>query len=175
MACTLATAYDGTTACPPPSPGIDEAQVWFGNRADLTFTGPTANVYSDLTGDLYRWKVHNKGVNYTDTFSENETSGAGSWAPSFNFRLLGFDGATSNAVEKLRGVDIVVIFKAKNGKYIVAGSQGGLRLKTNETGSEADTLGETVSVGGDEEPGKHRQLLDTDAATTLALLVSLEA
>lgn len=179
MACNFATAYSGATACPPPAPGLDELQLWIINRADATFTGGTSKVYTDLTLAgvtlAYRWTVHNKGFNFVDTFTENETTGAGSWAPQVNFRLLGFDGATSNAVEKFRGVDVIAIFRAKNGKYIVAGSEGGLRLQVNTTGSDADTLGETVTLGGAEEPSKHYELLDTDAATTLALLVALES
>lgn len=179
MPCAFATAYSGSTPCPPPAPGLDESQLWLMNRADITWGTASSKVYPTiaLAGATlaYRWNVHNKGFNFADEFAENETTGAGNWAPKLTFRLLGFDGATSNAVEKFRGVDVVAVFRAKNGKYIVAGSEGGLRLQTNTTGSEAETLGETVTLGGAEEPSKHYQLLVTDAATTLAALVALES
>ena len=179
MPCAFAIALDGSTACPPPAPGLDETQLWIINRADITWTGGTSKLYTDITLAgatlAYRWKVHHKGFSFADEYAENETTGAGNWSPKLNFRLLGFDAATSNAVEKFRGVDVVCVFRAKNGKYIVAGSEGGLKLQTNTTGTEADTLCESVTLGGIEEPSKHYQLLDTDAATTLATLVALES
>lgn len=179
MPCAFAKTYDGSTACPPPSPGLDETKLWIFNRVDITWTGGTNNVYSNiaLAGSTlaYRWQVHNKGFNHTDEFTESDATGAKSFAPRVNFRLLGYDGATSAAVESFYGVDVVAIFRNKNGKFIVVGAGGGLRLKVNTTGSDADTLGETVALGSDEEPGKHKQLLITDEATTLAALVALES
>ncbi len=179
MPCAFATAYAGNTACPPPSPGMDELDIWLMNRADITWGTAVAKVYPTVTLAgatlAYRWSVHNKGLNFTDEFTENETTGAGSWAPKLNFRLLGFDGATSNAVEKFRGVDVVAVVRAKNGKYLVFGSEAGLRLTANTTGSDADTLGESVTLGGNEEPSKHYQLLVTDAATTRSTLIALES
>lgn len=179
MPCAFNKTYDGLTACPPPSPGLDETKLWIINRADITWTGGTNKLYTDITLAgatlAYRWKVHNKGFNYTDQFTESDATGAKSYSPRVNFRLLGFDAATSAAVEAFYGVDVVAIFQTKEGKFIVAGSESGLRLKVNTTGSDADTLGETVALGSDEEPSKHYQLLDTDEATTLALLVALES
>lgn len=178
-ACELLASLTAATPCPPPSPGLDEADVWLVNRADATFTAGTGNVYTDLVLAgatlAYRCSFHNKGFNYTDEATVNETTGAVSWAPKLNFRMLGFDGATAQSVENLAGTDLVAIVKAKNGKYMVFGSQAGLKLVTNSTGSDADTLGEAVTIGNDEEPSKHWQLLDTDAATTRALLVALES
>ena len=179
MACNLAAAITGATACPPPSPGLDETKVWLINRADATFTPGTGNVYTDLTlaGSTlaYRCAFHNKGFNYNDEATVNETTGAVSWAPKLNFRTLGFDGATAQSVENLAGTDLVAVVYAKNGKFMVFGSIGGLKLLGNTTGSDADTLGEAVTIGSEEEPSKHWQLLDTDTATTLALLVALES
>ena len=55
------------------------------------------------------------------------------------------------------------------------GSEAALRLTANTTGSDADTLGESVTLGGNEEPSKHYQLLVTDAATTRSTLIALES
>lgn len=176
--CTLTAGYDGSSACPPPAPGINEDKVWLCNRADITFTGGTNNVYTNLTMAgvtvLYRWKFHNKGLEYQDEFSENETTGAGSWAPMLQGRILALSGAGADAIEKLRGADLVAIFRTKGGKYIVLGSEAGLRLKVNTTGTTGDNLGELVGIGGDEEPAKHYELLITDDATTLAALIAAE-
>ena len=178
MPCSLSAAYDGSTACPPPAPGINEDKVWLANRADITWTGGTNKVYTNFTMSgatvLYRWKFHNKGLEFNDEFTENETTGAGSWAPTLTGRILAVSGAGAAAIEKLRGADVVAIFRAKGGKYIVIGSESGTRLKTNSTSTTADNLGETVGIGADEEPSKHYELLITDDATTLAALIAAE-
>lgn len=178
MACSLTAAISGSTACPPPSPGLDETKVWLINRADITWTGGSNNVYTNiaLAGSTvaYRCSFHNKGFSYSDEMAINDTSGAVNWAPKLNFRVLGLDGATAQSIENLAGTDLVAIVYAKNGKFLVLGAEAGLKLTTNTTGSDADTLGETVTIGGDEEPAKHKQLLVTDAATTLSTLVGLE-
>ena len=100
---------------------MDELDIWLMNRADITWGTAVAKVYPTITLAgatlAYRWSVHNKGLNFADEFTENETTGAGSWAPKLNFRLLGFDGATSNAVENLRGADVVAVVRAKNGTH----------------------------------------------------------
>lgn len=178
MACSLSAAISGSTACPPPSPGLDETKVWLINRADITWTGGSNNLYTNIAlggaAVAYRCSFHNKGFNFGDEMTMNDTSGAVSWAPKLNFRVLGLDGATAQSVENLAGTDLVAIVYAKNGKFLVLGSESGLKLQVNTTGSDADTLGETVTIGADEEPAKHKQLLVTDAATTLSTLVGLE-
>lgn len=178
MPCSLSAGITGATACPPPSPGLDETKVWLINRADITWTGGSNNQYTgiSLAGATvaYRCAFHNKGFEFNDELAINETSGAGSWAPKLSFRSLGFDGATAQSVENLLGVDVVAVVYAKNGKFMVFGSQAGLKLLENTTGSNADNLGEAVVIGGEEEPAKHYTLLVTDAATTLSTLVGLE-
>lgn len=179
MACTLSTSLDGTTACPPPSPGLDEAYCWLANRADVTFTGGTGHVYTDITagaGDLYRWKFHRKGFDFTEEAAENDTTGAVSFAQALTGRILDLSGASAAAIDSLRGTDLVAIVKTKAGKVLVFGSTGeGLRLKANTAASAADNYGESLTLGNDESSAKYYQLLDTDLATTLAALVALEA
>lgn len=179
MACELDTDLDGSTGCPPDAPGLDEASCWLANRADVTFTGGTGHVYSDFTmastTQAYRWKFHRKGFDLGEEYSENETSGAGSWAQSLTGRILSLSGANAAAVEKLRGVDLVAFVVSKAGKVLVLGSVGeGLRLKANTAGAAADNMGETLTLGNDESPNKYYQLLITDLATTKAALVDAE-
>lgn len=177
-ACLLDLELDGESQCPPPAAGLDELSVWLANKSQITFTGGTNQLYTGFTmeelSQLYRWKVHNKGLNGGAEFAENETTGAGSWAEALNFRLLGVDAATSNAVMKLRGTDLVAIVRTQSGQFLVYGSKKGLRLKTNTHGTDADTLGEAVGIGNDDSGFKHFQLLMTNEATTLAALVAAE-
>lgn len=158
---------------------MDETKVWLINRADITWTGGSNNQYTNIalggSAVAYRCSFHNKGFNFSDEMTMNDTSGAVSWAPKLAFRALGFDGATAQSVENLAGTDLVAIVYAKNGKFLVFGSQAGLKLMENTTGSDADNLGESVVIGGEEEPAKHYSLLITDAATTLSTLVGLES
>lgn len=179
MACELDSDLDGTTACPPDAPGLDEASVWFGNRAHITFTGGSGHVYTNFTmasgKQLYRWKFHRKGLDMSEEFAENETTGAGSWAQSLTGRILSLSGAIAESVEDLRGVDLVAFVKTKAGRVLVLGSTNeGLRLKANTAGAAADTLGETITLGNDESPNKYYQLLITSLSTTLAALVTAE-
>lgn len=178
MACLLATGKDGTTGCPPDATGLDESQVWLFNREEVTFTLSSGKLYSGFTLSAtktnFRWKVHNKGIEFADEMSSNDTTGADSWAPRLTMRILQLDNDGSEKIEALRGTDLVAVVRTKAGRYIVLGSLAGLKLVENTTGSTADNYGETFVLGSDEEPGKHYELLDTDEATTLALLVAGE-
>lgn len=178
--CLLSASYDGTTACPPPAPGLDAQYLWLINRSQVTFTGGSNHLYTDITlssgADLYRWKFHKKGFDSTEEATENETTGAVSWAQSVTGRILDLSGAAASKIDSLRGTDLVAIVKTKAGRLLVYGSTGeGLRLKANTANSAADSYGETVTLGNDESSAKYYEFLDTDLATSIAALVALEA
>lgn len=176
MGCLQTNARTAGSACPPPTAGLKEGQIWLGNASEITFTGGTNKVYTGITMAaltyLYRYNVHNKGLDLIDTLTVNEESGARSWATELNFKILDRSGAAANDVETL-GTELVVFIVGKNGKVMVAGSDSPLFLKANDSGFNTENFGENVTIGND-DGSKPYELLITDLATTIAALVAEE-
>lgn len=177
MGCLQTTGRTSGSACPPPTAGLREDQIWLGNKSEITFTGGTNKVYTGFTMAtdtyLYRYNVHNRGLDFTDELTVNEESGARTWATNMPFRLLDRSGAAASEIESL-GTELVVFIVGKNGKVMVGGSDAPMYLKENTSGFGADNFGENVTIGND-EGSKPYQLLMTDLATTVAALAAAEA
>src|SRR5690606_31361739 len=112
MACAQTSGRTSGTSCPTPIAGVDNTQIWIGNRENITFTGGTSDkLYTDITmaGStyLYPFVVHDKGADILGTLEVDENSGARSWVSEFTARLLMHDGAASLDIESL-GTDLVV-------------------------------------------------------------------
>lgn len=104
-------------------------------------------------------------------------TGAITHKPVINGRMIGLSGANRAKVEVLKGINVVSIVRTKAGKFIVNGRTAGLTLDTNEAGSQAENLGEVLTLSTTEdnpESAKYFELLITDAATTLAALIDAE-
>lgn len=176
MACKQTAGLATGSACPPPVTGLKEGQIWLGNWSEITFAGGTGKVYTNITmaptTKLYRFNVHNKGLDFTDEFGENETTGSRSWPTRLLFRILDRSGAAANTVETL-GTELVVFVVGKNDKVMVGGSDSPMRLVENTAGFGADNFGESVVLGND-DGSKPFQLLVTDLAATIAKLVACE-
>jgi hypothetical protein len=176
MPCLQTAGLASGSACPPPKTGLVEGQIWLGNWSEITFTGGTNKLYTDITMAstkvLFRVNVHNKGLDLTDTFEENETTGARKWPTRMPFRILDRSAAAAAFVEGL-GTELVAFIVSKSGKVFVAGSDAPLRLVENTAGFGDENFGESVVLGND-EGSKPYQLLDTDLATTIATLVAAQ-
>lgn len=179
MACSLTLSNPASEVCAPVKPGLDELKHWLVNRKDITFTGtPGTKVYTSFTmapgATLKPWNFDKRGFVFTDEMAVDENTGARTFSPTVAGRILDLSGDAAKKVEGLINTNLVSIFAGKNGKVIVAGSKGGLDLTVNSTGSASDAFGEGVSIGSNDEPEKHYELLVTDLATTLAALVAAE-
>lgn len=179
--CTLAAGGDFSTSCPVAAPGIRPDRIWLANLSEITFTGETSgnHLFTSFTMSgvttLFRYELHNTGNSVTEEFNAAE-NGGGSFAPALNGRVLGTSNLSSAALTDMVGSTLVAIVQTKGDKFIVIGSGGGITLTTNSFSTDSDSLGESFSLStiGDGEPTKHKYLLDTDVATTLALLVAAE-
>jgi len=176
MGCLQTNSRTTGSACPPPTAGLREDQIWLFNTSQVTFTGGTNKVYTGFTmagsAVLYRYNVHNRGLDLNDELTVNEESGARSWATNLPFRILDRSGAAANDIETL-GTELGVIIVGKNGKVMVGGSDAPMYLKENTSGFTAENFGENVTIGND-EGSKPYQLLMTDLPTTIAALIGAE-
>lgn len=176
MGCITTLGLAAGSACPPPTAGLREGYIWIGNASEITFTGGTNKLYTDITMAsgkvLFRLNVHKKGLNLTDEFAEDDTTGSRSWTTRFPFRILDRSAAAANFIETL-GTEIVLFVEGKNGKIMVAGSDSPLRLVENTSGYDTGDFGESVVLGND-DGAKPWQILDTDLETTRAILVAAE-
>ena len=181
--CTLAAGGDFSSGCPVTAPGVRSGDIWLINRSEVTFTGESSSnhLFTSFTMSgsavVYRYEMHNTGNSVTEEFQAND-NGGGSFFPSVNLRALSTSNLSSKAITDLVGSDVVAVVRTKADKFLVLGSGGGLTLVSNRYTTETDNLGESFSLApaanGDGEPTKHKYLLDTDVATTQALLEAAE-
>lgn len=179
--CTLTSGGDFTTACPAPSAGLKSTDIWLANRSEVTFTGESSGnhlftSFTMATGKtLFRYSMHITGNAVNEEFEANDFGG-GNFRPSLTLRSLTQSNTSSKAITDLVGSDLVAIVRTKNDKFIVLGSNAGLTLTANTMSTDADNLGESFTLGtvGEGESTKHKYLLDTDVATTYALLEAAE-
>jgi hypothetical protein len=176
MACSQTTARTSGSSCPTPTSGIDETKIWLFNRADATFTGGTNQLFTDITMTgvtvIYPFVLHNKGVDFQVNLEVDENTGARSWTTELTGKILAQDSASWKDVKNI-GTDLGVIVLTRNNEFLVGGYDGGMYLKAHTSGLTKENYGHSITIGND-EGGVPYQLLDTDYATTLALLVGIE-
>lgn len=182
MACSLAVTLSSVTGCGATKAGLDELNHWLINRADISFAAinATTGVSATFTeaSVLLPWNFSSKGFSMSETMSTDTNTGAQTHKPVITARMIGLSGANRAKIEALKGTNLVSIVRTKAGKFIVNGYTSGLTLDTNEAGSNADNLGDLITLSTSEdapESAKYFELLDTDEATTLALLVAAES
>lgn len=179
-ACAITNGWD----CPDCSdrfnvPGIQRDEIWITNHADITaFVSTATGEVSNLTFATY--KGFKKICFHKDTggFTEElvRANNAGShYTQSFTGRVIDDSTATRNAIEDLVDVPVVIVFKKKNGKFLILGETGDLELMENPKGTGAttgDDTGDVLTFSGT-QTGKTRYFFDTNEATTQTLLDGL--
>lgn len=181
MPCSLTVTLPSVSGCGATQAGLDELNHWLINRADVVFgaVSGTTGISATATfgSDLLPWNFNSRGFSYGETMTKDTNTGAITHKPVITGRMIGLSGVNRAKVEALKGTDLVSIFRTKAGKFIVAGATAGLSLDTNDAGSQAENLGELVTLSTDEQnpaSEKYFELLITDAATTLAALVAAQ-
>jgi hypothetical protein len=187
MACVTGIAKDIISTCDTSGIGGNEVKAWIGNRLEMTptYDGTNPSLITDLavasTKQLYVLTGVKKLLNsgFDRVVADDRPDKFGHY---FNFQGFEFDAPSVENIDNLE--DIVVIVESKdkptdgNGTFRVFGMRNGLYPST-DTMRANDINGarnvEVTSLEGQEEPQSNYTLLDTDYATTLALLVSLES
>lgn len=181
MACSLTATLAAVTSCGATQAGLNELRHWLINRSAISFGAISSSTGLSTTftagSALLPWAFDSRGFSMTETMTTDANTGAQTHKPVISGRMIGLSGANRAKVEALKGTNLVSIVQTKAGKFIVNGYTAGLTLDTNEAGSQAESLGDLVTLSttaDNPESAKYFELLMTDAATTLAALIDAE-
>ena len=162
------------------TPGIERDEIFIGNKSEVTafistITGEVSNITFDFSYNGFRKIcVHKNTGSFTEELVVGENS-ASHYTQGFTARVIDDSTAVRNAIEDFVDVDVVIVFKKKNGKFQVVGETGGVTMNENTKTSGAitgDDFGDLFTFNGTNN-GKARYFFDTDAATTQATLDAL--
>lgn len=163
--------------------GLNELRSWLVNRSEITFdavsatTGISAGFTMTGAATVFPYAFDQRNYKFNETMTTDQNTGAQTHKPVITGRFIGLSGKNSADVERLKNINAVWIVEEGGGKFIVVGRSAGIGLDTNSAGSDAAELGELVTLSTSEsapEKVKYCELLDTDAATTLAALIAAE-
>ena len=184
MACSIAAGRAAASGCGTATKaGLNELNAWLVNRADITYgavsssTGVSATFTMGGAAVVYPYAFDSRGFQFDETMTTDQNTGAITHKPVVTGRFIGLSGKNRADVELLKNTNLCMIVEAKSGLFLVFGATAGLTLDTNTAGSTAENLGEILTLSTSEanpESEKYFQLLATDAATTLALIVAAE-
>ena len=158
-------------------------RVWLFNHGDLASpidpngTGYVNGLEFDGYDGLYLFDAGKFSHSATSTISVNPDSGAVSFLQSVILRLF-IDSPEEVAVlADLTTAEVGAIVLTNNNEFRIYGAQNGLSATEGDVSPTGRAQGEntatSVTLTG-EETAPYRLLLDTDFATTLALVEALE-
>jgi len=181
MACDVTTGRAATSGCGATKAGLDELKTWIVDRSGITLASPSATtgLLTTFTASdpLLPWAFSDRGFSFNEVMTTDANTGAHTHKPVLTGRLIGLSGQNRADTEKLKGTNLVAFTMTKGLKFLVIGRTSGLGLDTNEAGSQAENLGELITLSTTEnnpESEKYCELLMTDYATTLAALVAAQ-
>ncbi len=112
------------------SPGISRDDIYLFNHSEVSaYTSTTEGEVSALTFSPsyevgYKLAIHKDSGQFIDTLTTSEEA-APYYEQEFSARIIANDTDTRNAIEGLVDVDLVIVFKQKNGKYKIIGETSG--------------------------------------------------
>jgi hypothetical protein len=182
MACNIEDGI-GRPECPGETPGAYDT-FWLFNRDAVTaFTltaipGPgasTSNTVEDITftpGEgFYQVVARKASVVGREEKQDNDTD-ATDYTHEFDFRLTDLSSEARDWVNDLNGANLGAIIRTKGDKFILYGYNDGVQMKVNNMSTEAEELGEFVTMRETQVGEKTRRFFDTDVTTTLATIAS---
>ena len=157
-------------------PGLQRDEIFIANRSEVSaFTEPSAGLVSALTFDQYKGMfklcVHKDTAGVIEELVRADNAGS-HYTQTFTARVIDDSTVIRNSINDLVDVDIVVVVKRKNGKFIILGQDEGISLTENvkDTGATTgDDTGDLLTFTG-LGLGKYKEFLDTDEATSQATL-----
>jgi hypothetical protein len=182
MAGCIITSGITTPACADrfSSPGINREDIWVFNHSEIaSFTAgaQTGEISAITFSPSYEVGFvvasHKNSAQFVEELQTSEEA-APFYNQTFSIRIIANDTATRNAIEDMVDVDLVIVFKQKNGKFRIIGETGGVKLSEQvyDSGKTAgDSIGDTLVFTGVEN-GKANFFLDTDEATTRTTIES---
>jgi len=156
------------------SPGINREDIWVFNHSEISaFTAgaQTGEISAITFSPSYEVgfvvATHKNSASFLEELQTSEEA-APFYNQTFTARIIANDTVTRNAIEDMVDVDLVIVFKQKNGKFRIIGESGGVKLteQVYDSGKTAgDAIGDTLVFSGVEN-GKANFFFDTDEATT---------
>ena len=173
--CLLEVGFSGI-ACSVSNPGA-RTFVYFANESEITsYTAGTGDgVYDAIVFEpgagLHRYEIAKDTLIARESLQGGEDD-LSSYNHECEFRIKSMGVDARNAVQDLNGPQMIAIVPTKNGEFILLGKDNGMTVITNDSTTDTDGYGETVILQSTENSEKRSFILDTDEATTLALLES---
>lgn len=186
MGCKEDISKDIISTCVTQGVGGNEIKAWIGQRADFDFTYDATNT-SKVTGiaaaagkQLYTATTSLKGIN--SGFDRVVALGLADRFTHFvALTIMEYDTLSVENVDSIEDVFVVVESKDKtddgDGIFRGFGLKYGLKIVTDNMRANEANGGRPIELGpveGDSEPWSQYNILDTDYATTKALLEGLE-
>lgn len=173
MACNITDGI-GRPACPGETPNCYDT-FWGFNRDKADFVLGSGRTIEDITfdpGQGFFQIVAAKGTVRAYEERTDDDSSATDYSHAVDFKIEDLSIDANDWVNSLNGVSLGVVVRTKGGKFIVLGYNDGVTMKVNTMDTNADALGEFITLRENNVDEKTRRMLDTDEATTLALILS---
>ncbi len=174
MACNITDGI-GRPACPGETPNCYDT-FWLFNRDGVaSFTMGTGRTIEDTVFDAgqgYFQVVAAKGtVRAYEERTDDDTS-ATDYTHAVDFKIEDLSIDANDWVNELNGANLGAIVRTKGDKFIVFGYNDGITLKVNTMDTNADALGEFITLRETNVSEKTRRMLDGSAATTLSNILA---
>lgn len=174
MACNITDGI-GRPACPGETPGAYDTFYLFNRDQVTAFVAGSGNIVEDITfegGAGYYQVVARKGsVIVREEKQDNDTDST-DYTHEVDFNLTDLSPTARDFVNDLNGASLGCIVRTKGDRFILLGYNDGVQMKVNTMTTEADGLGEFVTLRETQVGEKTRRFFDTDATTTLANITS---
>lgn len=132
----------------------------------------TDNLYDDVTfgaGDgFYELEVEKDTVQWRNEYDEASKS----FMQMLSFRIPDLSITARNFLQQTKGPDMVIIAQLKAGPFQIIGKDSGAQLFSLVGSSEGEEVGYAVEFRASNMDELSPHFLDTDVATTIALLDS---
>lgn len=161
------------------SPGINREDIWVFNHSEIASFGSITNgeinaiTFAPSYEVGFLVAIHKNSGQFLEELQTSEEA-APFYNQTFTARIIANDTDTRNAIEDMVDVDLVIVFKQKNGKFRIIGETGGVKMseQTYDTGKTAgDAIGDTLMFSGVEN-GKSNFFFDTSETATKTTLDS---
>jgi hypothetical protein len=175
MACNI-TDGRGRPACPGETPNCFDT-FWLGNLDQVTaFVLGTGRTVEDITftggAGLYQVIAQKGSVRGYATRTDDDTD-ATDYTHAIDFRLADLSIEASDWVNDLNGANLFAIVRTKGNKFLFYGYNDGITMKVNNMDTNADELGEFITLRENNVDENVRRFFDTDTNTTLAAIEAM--
>lgn len=175
MACNI-TDGRGRPACPGETPNCYDT-FWLGNRDQVVeFVLGSGRTIEDITftggAGLYQVIAQKGSVRGYETRTDDQ-SDATDYLHAIDFRLADLSIEANDWVNDMNGANLFGIIRTKGNKYILFGYNDGITMKVNNMDTNADELGEFITLRESNVDEKTRRFFITSNSATQAAIEAM--